>query len=75
MPVGAAGHAAHGARRERDPEQFIQSLRGAAAGQELPAIQIDQYRREPRPVLHCRLPDRTYDVPNVVSAEFSRTRE
>ena len=54
-PVGGAGgHGGHGAVGERGAEQFGQRLRGALLGQELPDIQVEHDRGDPRPVLHRR---------------------
>ena len=40
---------------QRDAEQLGQRLRGAVLGQELPGVQVDDDRGDPRPVLHRRL--------------------
>ena len=50
QPVGGAlGHRPHGALRDRGAEQLGQRARGALLGQELPDIQIQDDRGDPRP--------------------------
>ena len=51
-PGGAGGDARHRPGRQRDAEQLGQRLRGALFGQELPGVQVDDDRGDPRPVLH-----------------------
>jgi hypothetical protein len=51
-PGGAGGDAGHRSGRQRDAEQLGQRLRGALLGQELPGVQVDDDRGDPRPVLH-----------------------
>ena len=54
-PVGGApGHRRHGAIGDRGAEQLGQRRRGALLGQELPDIQVEDDRGDPRPVLHRR---------------------
>ena len=54
-PGGAGGDPGDGPRRQRDTEQLGQRLRGAVLGQELPGVQVDDDRGDPRAVLHRRL--------------------
>ena len=55
QPVGGAfGHRRHGAFGDRGAEQLGQRLRGALLRQELPDIQVEDDRGDPRPVLHRR---------------------
>ena len=54
-PGGAGGEPADRPGRQRDAEQLGQRLRGALLGQELPDVQVDDDRGDPRPVLHRRL--------------------
>ena len=48
-PGGAGGDARHRPRRQRNPEQLGQRLRGALLGQKLAGVQVDDDRGEPRP--------------------------
>jgi hypothetical protein len=48
---GSRGHGGHGGIRHRGAEQLGQRLGGALLGQELPDIQIEHDRGDPRPVL------------------------
>jgi hypothetical protein len=50
-PGGAGGQCCDRPGRQRDAEQLGQRLRGALFGQELPGIQVDDDRGDPRPVL------------------------
>ena len=54
-PGGAGGDRRDRPGRQRDAEQLGQRLRGALLGQELPGVQVDDDRGDPRPVLHRRL--------------------
>ncbi len=51
-PGSAGGDPGDRAGRQRDAEQLSQRLRGALLGQELPGVQVDDDRGDPRPVLH-----------------------
>ena len=55
QPVGRPlRHGRHGAFGDRGAEQFGQRLRGALLRQELPNIEVEDDRGDPRPVLHRR---------------------
>jgi hypothetical protein len=54
-PVGAApGHGRHRGLADRGAEQLGQRLGGALLGQELPHVEVEHDRGDPRPVLHRR---------------------
>ena len=50
----APGHARRGALADRGAEQLGQRRGGALLGQELPDVEVEHDRGEPRPVLHRR---------------------
>lgn len=51
---GTLGHGGHGGVGDRGAEQLGQRLGGALLRQELPHIQIEDDRSDPRPILHWR---------------------
>jgi hypothetical protein len=51
-PGGAGGDGRDRAGRQRDAEQFGQRLCGPLLRQELPGVEVDDDRGDPRPVLH-----------------------
>jgi len=53
-PGGARAHRRNGARRDGGAEQLGQRGRGAGLGQELPDVEVDHDRADPRPVLDRR---------------------
>ena len=55
LPGRAGGQRRDRPGRARDAEQLGQRQRGAVLGQELPGVQVDHDRGDPRPVLHRRL--------------------
>jgi hypothetical protein len=68
LPGGAGGDGRDRAGRQRDTEQLGQRLGGALLRQELPGVEVDDDRGDPRPVLDRGLRARRDGGPGAVPA-------